>query len=144
MSYNGNYPSATESIKNSSHTVLRILELKERFSNRGLLDVNFVLKVPHPNDSENATGATLPTPNNRSNVTLLYNAEDLESLPDGMVNIFDSCANVVFQVFRPWSSMEFAYVKAAILSAIFDQPCQAVCDDEVSRKLKDLLMKESD
>ncbi|KAL7304856.1 hypothetical protein TKK_0002662 [Trichogramma kaykai] len=37
--------------------------------------------------------------------------------------ILDRCGRLTYEVFAPWSNLEFAYVKAAILSTYHDEPC---------------------
>lgn len=61
------------------------------------------------------------------NVTVTYETEDLEHLPVDSVTVLDSCGLVVYSIFSPWSSLQYPYVKAAVLSAMFDQPCGRNC-----------------
>ncbi|CAB0039515.1 unnamed protein product [Trichogramma brassicae] len=37
--------------------------------------------------------------------------------------ILDRCGRLTYEVIAPWSNLEFAYVKAAILSTYHDEPC---------------------
>lgn len=80
-------------------------------------------------DYDDATNATaLPTlSTEKANVTVIYENEDLEHIPSGTVTILDACGLVVYTIHPPWSSVEYPYVKGAILSTMFDQPCGS-CD----------------
>lgn len=106
------------------------MDLKERFNNQGYNKANFVIVLPVPTDVENEddNNSTLPTlSSDKANVTVIYETEDLEHLAMDSVTVIDSCGAVVYSIFTPWSSMQYPYVKAAILSAMFDQPC-GTCD----------------
>lgn len=60
---------------------------------------------------------------------MIYDTEDLEHLEPESVTVVDSCGNLAYTIFYPWSSLEYPYVKAAVLSAMFDQPCQLTCGE---------------
>lgn len=103
--------------------LFRILDLNERFAKRGFNKATFVIILPLPAD-EDPENSTLPTlVSETGNVSVIYENEDLEHLPVDSVTVIDACGIVVYSIILPWSSMQYPYVKAAILSAMFDQPC---------------------
>lgn len=95
-------------------------------TSRGFTNVNLVIIIPMPQqlseDEYAEFNYTLPS---EKGVSVVYETEDLEHLAADSVTVLDSCGLVVYSIFQPWSSMQYPYVKAAILSAMFDQPCGA-------------------
>lgn len=100
----------------------RIQDLKERLSSRGYSKANLVVVLPQGAGYENQVP---------ENVSIFYETEDVEHLATDSVTVVDACGLVVYSIFHPWSSLQYPYVKAAILSAMFDQPC---CDKGASDK----------
>lgn len=49
--------------------------------------------------------------------------EVLKVMQNNSVLVVDQCKNVVYAIYPPWTSLVFPYVKAAILSTLFDHPC---------------------
>lgn len=49
----------------------------------------------------------------------------------GSAYVFDQCSRLAYIIYYPWSSIQRPYVKASILSTIYDAPC-GECD--VSKK----------
>lgn len=104
---------------------LRIVDLKERLLARGFNQIDLVIVSPMPEVSleEGQVGGNYSL----GNVTVAYETEDLEHLAVDSVTVLDSCGLVVYSIFSPWSSLQYPYVKAALLSAMFDQPCGRTC-----------------
>lgn len=59
-------------------------------------------------------------------------------LDDHNVYLIDNCQRLNFIIVHPWSSIEYPYVKAAILSTIYDSPCGycGVRQSSVEEKIK--------
>lgn len=66
--------------------------------------------------------------NMASNVTVLNGDADSENeyfrdFIFGSAYVFDQCSRLTYIIYYPWSSIQRPYVKASILSTIYDAPC---------------------
>lgn len=66
-----------------------------------------------------------------SNVTVLNlddeSEEYFQEFHVGSAYVFDQCARLAYIIYYPWSSIQRPYVKASILSTVYDAPC-GECD----------------
>lgn len=70
--------------------------------------------------------------NMASNVTVLNADADSDNdyfrdFNVGSAYVFDQCSRLAYIIYYPWSSIQRPYVKASILSTIYDAPC-GECD----------------
>lgn len=70
--------------------------------------------------------------NMASNVTVLNADADSDNdyfrdFNVGSAYVFDQCSRLAYIIYYPWSSIQRPYVKASILSTIYDDPC-GECD----------------
>lgn len=52
-------------------------------------------------------------------------------LEDRSVYVFDNCGRIVYVIHYPYSSVQKPFVKAAVLSTLYDRPC-GYCSSNVS------------
>lgn len=124
-------------------------KLEARFRSAGYSNIHFIIISAHSNNSahqhdpvvvnklkirkSNRTGNISENLKNMaSNVTVLNVDSDSENdLYDefqmGSAYVFDQCTRLAYIIYYPWSSIQRPYVKASILSTIYDAPC-GECD----------------
>lgn len=113
----------------SESRVMHLQRLREKFAAAGFRVPRFYVIVVDDNademDSKAAIDYDLDDLNEMGNVTFVSVTDDplFEALADRSATVLDACGNVAYSVFHPWSLLEYPYVKAALLSATFDQPC---------------------
>lgn len=57
---------------------------------------------------------------------IIHETEDAQhvlGMGNNQAYIFDQCRRLTYIIVPPWSHIQFPYVKAAILSSIYDAPC---------------------
>lgn len=94
--------------------------MENRFKDAGYGQIKFIAYT------NNETNAALIRQNARNLTVVVLNLSndspfalfDLRS-----VYIFDNCGQLVYTVYYPWSNIFRPFVKAAILSTIYDEPC---------------------
>lgn len=127
-------------------------KLEARFRLAGYKNLHFIILSVQSNntqDDPNSVNKLKTRKSNRtmnisenlknlaSNVTVLdADADDGENdyfhdFNIGSAYVFDQCSRLAYIIYYPWSSIQRPYVKASILSTIYDAPC-GECD--VSRK----------
>lgn len=122
-------------------------KLEARFRLAGYKNIHFIILSEQSNSTQpddfNAMNKLKIRKSNRtmnisenlknmaSNVTVLNADADGEYFNPGSAYVFDQCARLAYIIYYPWSSIQRPYVKASILSTIYDAPC-GECD--VSRK----------
>ena len=116
----------------------RFSALKQRFEN--FLDkgqIQFLLSAslhlhpysPDPYDFE-AFYAKVKKIGENANITVFRNAFDTENkafeffnMKEFQVFVLDKCSRISYIIEPPWSLIQYSYVKAGILSTIYDLPC---------------------
>lgn len=126
-------------------------KLEARFRSAGYKNIHFIIISPKSNTTQvdpNAVNKmkirksyrTMNISDNlknmASNVTVL-NTDSSDSETDyyrdfnvGSAYVFDQCSRLAYIIYYPWSSIQRPYVKASILSTIYDAPC-GECDVSV-------------
>lgn len=95
-------------------------KLEARFHNAGYGNVKFFIL------SQNATNTErIRNVSRQLEVVTVNDTENgqFSELEDRSVYIFDSCGRNVYVIHYPYSSVQKPFVKAAVLSTIYDQPC---------------------
>lgn len=123
-------------------------KLEARFRLAGYNNIHFIIISAHSNStyqddpvvvnkskirkSNRTMNISENLRNVASNVTVLNADADSEDelygdFQVGSAYVFDQCARLAFIIYYPWSSIQRPYVKASILSTIYDAPC-GECD----------------
>lgn len=96
-------------------------KLEIRFNNAGFNDnVKFVIIT---NNRTNAK--RIRNYSRQLDVIIVNNSSQFAQLEDRSIYIFNDCGQIVFVIHYPYSSVQKPFVKAAILSGIYDVPCGA-------------------
>lgn len=96
-------------------------KLEIRFNNAGFNeDIKFVIIT---NNRTNAK--RIRNYSRQLDVIIVNNSSQFAQLEDRSIYIFNDCGQIVFVIHYPYSSVLKPFVKAAILSGIYDEPCGA-------------------
>ena len=62
---------------------------------------------------------------NKYNATLIIGStsDSFSEFDELSANVFDQCGRLAYTIYHPWSSLQRPYIKGAILSTIYDEPC---------------------
>lgn len=107
-------------------------KLEARFHNAGYSNVKFFIVTQNQTNTERIRGVS-----RQMEVITVNDTESgqFSELEDRSVYIFDSCGRNVYVIHYPFSSVQKPFVKAAVLSTIYDQPC-GYCPTDVSVNFK--------
>lgn len=102
--------------------------LEARFHKAGHQSVRFLIITQNQTNAER-----IRTMSRQLEVIVVNNTENSQFavLEDRSTYIFDNCGRIVYIIHYPYSSVQKPFVKAAILSTIYDQPC-GYCSSIVS------------
>lgn len=106
-------------------------KLEARFHNAGHVNVKFMIVTRNETNAERIRNVSRQLEVITVNET--YGSQ-FSVLEDRSVYIFDGCGRIVYVIHYPYSSVQKPFVKAAVLSAIYDQPC-GYCSTIVSWNL---------
>lgn len=110
-------------------------KLEARFRHAGYTKVNFVIVYAGTAGEGDAPTPTqpmhLPMEDRFERMDSVFNVTVLRSLDATLTQmfvptaayVFDQCGRFTYIIYAPWSSIQRPYVKAAILSTIYDEPC---------------------
>lgn len=103
-----------------SRQVLLLSKLQARFHNAGHLKVHFVIITKNQTHAERIHNTT-----HQLEVILVNGTQvsQIANLEDRSIYIFDNCGRIVYVIHYPYSSIQKPFVKAAVLSTIYDAPC---------------------
>lgn len=104
-------------------------KLEARFHNAGHRNVRFIIVTKNEINAQR-----IRTASRKLDVVVLNDTKTSQYsvLEDRSVYIFDNCGRIVYIIHYPYSSVQKPFVKAAILSTIYDRPCSRYCDPLVS------------
>ncbi|XP_058450141.1 uncharacterized protein LOC131429789 [Malaya genurostris] len=110
--------------------------LLDRFESNGFRDVQFIVAATeslHPNETDfgdfddfldNATSiaaghniSVYPNPLNENGTFAMFGLKEFQ------VYVLDRCSRIAYIIEPPWSLIQYSYVKAAVLSTLYDRPC---------------------
>lgn len=95
-------------------------KLEARFYNAGHRNVKFIVITKNETNAERIRNVS------RQLQVISINSSEIDhfaSLEDRSVYIFDSCGRIVYVIHYPYSFVQKPFVKAAILSTLYDEPC---------------------
>lgn len=95
-------------------------KLEARFHKAGHKNVRFVIVTKNESNAERIRNLS---PQLDVIVMDNLNNSQISNLEDRATYVFDSCGRVSYVIHYPYSSVQKPFVKAAILSTIFDAPC---------------------
>nr|XP_029716315.1 uncharacterized protein LOC115259675 [Aedes albopictus] len=114
--------------------------LFHRFEHNGYRNVQFILGAApsrHPDETEfaefedfldNVTSvaagyniSVYPNPMNENGTFAMFGLKEFQ------VYVVDRCSRIAYIIEPPWSLIQYSYVKAAVLSTMYDRPC-GECD----------------
>lgn len=100
--------------------MILLSKLEARFHNAGHKNIQFVIVTKNETNA-----ARIRKVSRQLEVVVLNNppTSEYSLLEDRSVYIFDTCGRIVYEIHYPYSSVQKPFVKAAILSTIYDQPC---------------------
>lgn len=95
-------------------------KLEARFHKAGHKNVRFVIVTKNESNAERIRNLS-----KQLDVIVLdhLNSSQISNLEDRATYVFDNCGRVSYVIHYPYSSVQKPFVKAAILSTIFDAPC---------------------
>lgn len=105
-------------------------KLEARFHNAGYANVKFFIVTQNQTNTDRLRGVSRQLEVITVNDTT-PNGGQFSELEDRSVYIYDSCGRQVYVIHYPFSSVQKPFVKAAVLSTIYDQPC-GLCPTNVS------------
>ncbi|XP_059619637.1 selenoprotein P-like [Phlebotomus argentipes] len=96
-------------------------ELRNRFEDAGYKSIHFV----------GISGGNISSvdfnivKNSIKNIPIVHQSqhESLQNMGKNQVYVIDHCSRLVYIIVPPWSFVQYPYVKASILSTIYDAPC---------------------
>ncbi|XP_058811848.1 uncharacterized protein LOC131676649 [Topomyia yanbarensis] len=110
--------------------------LLDRFESNGYGDVQFILAATaslHPDETDfydfddfldNVTSiaashniSVYPNPLNENGTFAMFGLREFQ------VYVLDRCSRIAYIIEPPWSLIQYSYVKAAVLSTLYDRPC---------------------
>uniref|UniRef100_A0A7G3AWX9 Putative selenoprotein p n=1 Tax=Lutzomyia longipalpis TaxID=7200 RepID=A0A7G3AWX9_LUTLO len=93
----------------------RFDELRNRFEDAGFKSIHFVGVSP-------VNSRLLDI---MKDIPVLHTSqhENLQNMSKNQVYVIDHCSRLVYIIVPPWSFIQYPYVKASILSTIYDAPC---------------------
>lgn len=100
--------------------VILLAKLEARFHNAGYENVKFFIVTQNQTNTDRIRNVSRQLEVMTVNDTQSAAFAELE---DRSVYIFDSCGRNVYVIHYPFSSVQKPFVKAAVLSTIYDQPC---------------------
>lgn len=109
--------------------VVLLSKLEARFHNAGYANVKFFIAT------QNQTNADRIRSVSRQMEVVTVNemqSGPFSGLEDRSAYVFDTCGRHVYVIHYPYSSVQKPFVKAAVLSTIYDQPC-GYCPTNVSK-----------
>lgn len=95
-------------------------KLEARFHNAGHRNVRFIVITRNQTNVERIRNAS------RHMQLIVVNStqtRQFASLEDRSIYILDDCGRIVYIIHYPYSSVQKPFVKAAVLSTIYDHPC---------------------
>ncbi|XP_021712557.1 uncharacterized protein LOC110681097, partial [Aedes aegypti] len=101
--------------------------LFNRFEHNGYRNVQFILGAApsrHPDETEFTEFEDFL--DNVTSVAAGYNISVYPN-PSFQVYVVDRCSRISYIIEPPWSLIQYSYVKAAVLSTMYDRPC-GECD----------------
>lgn len=108
--------------------VVLLSKLEARFHNAGYANVKFLIVTQNQTNADRIRSISrqmeVITVNDTQN-------SQFSELDDRSIYVFDSCGRNVYVIHYPFSSVQKPFVKAAVLSTIYDQPC-GDCPTDVS------------
>lgn len=114
-----------------SRQVVLLSKLEARFHNAGHTNVQFIIVTRNETNAERIRNIS------RQLEVIIVNTTETSQfaqLEDRSAYIFDNCGRIVYIIHYPYSSVQKPFVKAAILSTIYDQPC-GYCASTVSQNI---------
>lgn len=100
--------------------VALLSKLEARFHNAGHANVNFLIVTQNETNAERIRNVS-----RQLEVIVVNDTQNSQfsALEDRSAYIFDGCGRIVYVIHYPYSSVQKPFVKAAVLSTIYDQPC---------------------
>ncbi|XP_055523965.1 uncharacterized protein LOC129717809 [Wyeomyia smithii] len=110
--------------------------LLDRFERNGFSQVQFILAATpslHPDETDFANFDDF-----LDNVTSIAASHNISVYPNPLIGngtyamfglkefqsyVLDRCSRIAYIIEPPWSLIQYSYVKAAVLSALYDRPC---------------------
>uniref|UniRef100_A0A1B0GHI3 Selenoprotein P N-terminal domain-containing protein n=2 Tax=Lutzomyia longipalpis TaxID=7200 RepID=A0A1B0GHI3_LUTLO len=101
-------------------------ELRNRFEDAGFKSIHFVGVSP-------VNSRLLDI---MKDIPVLHTSqhENLQNMSKNQVYVIDHCSRLVYIIVPPWSFIQYPYVKASILSTIYDAPCGS-CNESSGEEL---------
>lgn len=105
-------------------------KLEVRFHNAGHKNVKFVIVTDSALNAQRLRGYS-----RQLQVFVVKDQKNSQfaQLEDRSVYIFDACGQLAYIIHFPYSSVHKPFIKAAVLSVIYDEPC-GYCESMVSDK----------
>ena len=102
-------------------------KLAARFKNAGYTKVNFVILTNSTKNAEHLRSSAVNISVKILNDETLQTNGPFDLFDLRSAYVFDNCGRLAYVIYHPWSAIQRPYVKASILSTMYDQPC-GLCD----------------
>lgn len=119
-------------IQQPRYQATMLSKLDTRFRSAGYMNIQFAFVYPLAEQRKRSNGSTDSVPQTLLSASVQQNlivitdpsqSTDLQKLIAGATYVIDPCGRLVYIIYFPWSSIQNPFVKAAILSTVYDSPC---------------------
>lgn len=119
-------------IQQPRYQATMLSKLDTRFRSAGYMNIQFAFVYPlaeqrkRSNGSADGVPQTLLSASVQQNLIVISDqsqSTDLQKLIAGATYVIDPCGRLAYIIYFPWSSIQNPFVKAAILSTVYDAPC---------------------
>ncbi|GAB0097499.1 uncharacterized protein DMENIID0001_131380 [Sergentomyia squamirostris] len=111
----------TVNLEGQISVLFKLNELRNRFEDAGFKSIHFI-----GISGGNISSVDFHIINNTiKEIPIIHQSshENLENMGKNQVYVIDHCSRLVYIIVPPWSFVQYPYVKASILSTIYDAPC---------------------
>lgn len=119
-------------IQQPRYQATMLSKLDSRFRSAGYMNIQFAFVYPLAEQRKRSNGSVDGVPQTLLSASVQHNlivisdpsqSTDLQKLISGATYVIDPCGRLAYIIYFPWSSIQNPFVKAAILSTIYDAPC---------------------
>lgn len=119
-------------IQQPRYQATMLSKLDTRFRSAGYMNIQFAFVYPLAEQRKRSNGSAGAVPQTLLSASVQHNlivisdpsqSTDLQKLISGATYVIDPCGRLAYIIYFPWSSIQNPFVKAAILSTVYDAPC---------------------
>lgn len=119
-------------IQQPRYQATMLSKLDTRFRSAGYMNIQFAFVYPLAEQRKRSNGSADAVPQSLLSASVQHKlivisdpsqSTDLQKLISGATYVIDPCGRLAYIIYFPWSSIQNPFVKAAILSTVYDAPC---------------------